>query len=82
MKAASPTDARAGLTPCRRLYHASRESFTYLREFYIGELYPDELSCVPRSGEEPSADFMQQLREFSRPFRHVYKPEEAIHKSF
>ena len=43
------------------LYHASRESFTYLKEFYIGELHADDRVLVPRSDEAPSDDFMQQL---------------------
>ena len=63
------------------LYHASRESFTYLREFYIGELLPEERELVPSGDEAPSAEFMQQLREFSMAFRmdveHV-----PTHKSF
>eukprot|EP00908_Phaeocystis_cordata_P025177 Transcript_7628.p1 GENE.Transcript_7628~~Transcript_7628.p1 ORF type:complete len:526 (+),score=279.49 Transcript_7628:151-1728(+) len=51
------------------LYHASRESFTYLREFYIGELWPEERALVPMEEETASADFMAQLRAFSAGFR-------------
>ena len=50
-------------------YHASRESFTYLREFYIGELWPEERSFVPLEDETASDDFMAQLRAFSSGFR-------------
>ncbi len=63
------------------LYHASRESFTYLREFYIGELWPDERALVPLEDERASDDFMVQLREYSAPFR--YSPDTTTaHKSF
>lgn len=57
------------------LYHASRESFTYLREFYIGEIVAEDLELVPREEEAASQDFMSQLREFSAPFR--YRPDPA-----
>ena len=64
------------------LYHASRESFTYLKEFYIGELHTDDRELVPKSGEAPSDDFMQQLREFSAPFRIAPEAQVAVFKSF
>lgn len=32
---------------CTR-YHASRESFLYLRDFYIGEIHPDDRASVPQ----------------------------------
>mmetsp|Transcript_45300 Transcript_45300/g.118919 ORF Transcript_45300/g.118919 Transcript_45300/m.118919 type:complete len:522 (+) Transcript_45300:3-1568(+) len=64
------------------LYHASRESFTYLKEFYIGELHADDRELVPRSDESPSDDFMTQLREFSAPFRITTEPSVAVFKSF
>ncbi|CAG9467761.1 unnamed protein product [Pedinophyceae sp. YPF-701] len=53
------------------LYHASRESFLYLREFYVGELRAADLSEVPppRQGEgsahEPSQHFLEQLAAFT-----------------
>ena len=55
------------------LYHASRESFTYLREFYVGELHEEERELVPSASgeEEASADFLEQLREFAQPFRYT-----------
>jgi cytochrome b involved in lipid metabolism len=60
------------------LYHASRESFLYLQEFYIGELLPSEGAAVPMGGgtQAPSAEFMQQLREFS-PWRHEMQQRAA-----
>jgi cytochrome b involved in lipid metabolism len=64
------------------LYHASRESFTYLREFYIGEVWKDERDQIPLEKELPSADFMAQLREFSAPFRYSPDANVVAHKSF
>ena len=65
------------------LYHASRESFTYLREFYVGELHPADRELVPAaSGDEvPSQDFRDQLREFAAPWRFDTERVE-VHKSF
>ena len=56
---------------CRffELYHASRESFVYLREFYIGEVLPCDRDAVPRSDVEPSDDFLVQLRQWTKEFR-------------
>jgi hypothetical protein len=56
---------------CRffELYHASRESFIYLREFYIGEILPSDREAVPRSDVEPSDDFLVQLRHWTAEFR-------------
>lgn len=51
------------------LYHASRESFIYLREFYRGEVLPGDCVAVPRPPVEPSDDFMRQLREWTADFR-------------
>jgi cytochrome b involved in lipid metabolism len=44
------------------LYHASRQSFLYLKEFYIGELFVDDLSRLPPSSESPSAAFLEELK--------------------
>ena len=38
-------------------YHASRESFTYLREFYIGELWPEERQKIPMEQGAPPRPF-------------------------
>lgn len=50
-----------------QVYHASRESFLYIKEFYIGELYPPEAAAaVPAGGGNlPSQEFLQQLREYT-----------------
>ena len=58
------------------LYHASRESFVYLREFYIGELWPAERAHVPTGAEAASAEFLRQLNGFCSPWR--LKPEEEV----
>ena len=50
-----------------------------LQEFYLGELDPADLESVPCK-ERPSADFMQQLRDYT-PFRmQVEQPK--VFKSF
>jgi hypothetical protein len=54
----------------RQLYHASRESFLYLREFYIGELLPgEELPQGGASPAPPSAEFLSQLAAYTAGFR-------------
>ena len=64
----SPTSACVW---CARLLAPvqSRESFTYLREFYVGELHAEDREFVPHGDEKASDDFYTQLREFSAPFR-------------
>ncbi len=51
------------------LYHASRESFGYLRSFYIGEVLPEDRRLIPNDDEVASADFMAQLESFCSPWR-------------
>jgi len=63
------------------LYHASRESFIYLREFYTGEILPSDRDAVPRSDVEPSDDFLAQLRQWTKDFRLEDDVEKAF-KSF
>ncbi|KAL4437011.1 hypothetical protein ABPG75_004150 [Micractinium tetrahymenae] len=48
------------------LYHASRESFVYLRQFYMGEIASQDRELVPKPSPPPSADFLQQLREYTQ----------------
>jgi hypothetical protein len=31
-----------------QMYHASRESFLYLRDFYLGEIHPEDRAIVPQ----------------------------------
>ena len=54
------------------LYHHSRESFLYLRHFYIGELAAEDRPVVPQA-ERPSADFLAALTTFCAPFRVAVK---------
>ena len=51
------------------LYHASRESFIYLREFYVGEIRYEDRDVVPRPSTQPSEDFLRQLRQWTDEFR-------------
>lgn len=48
------------------IYHSSRQSFRYLKQFYIGELEPTDLSRVPQSTESPSPAFIQELEQVRR----------------
>ena len=46
------------------LYHASRQSFLYLKEFYIGELSEqdrEKLDSLSLSDKRPSQPFLEQL---------------------
>ena len=46
------------------LYHASRQSFLYLKEFYIGELSEqdrEKLESLSLSDKRPSQPFLEQL---------------------
>jgi len=55
------------------LYHASRNSFLYLKEFYIGELAIEDRHILPPPNEnlpcdtnaEPSPAFLEHLRSFT-----------------
>lgn len=63
-----PDLAQALNLDCARffeVYHASRESFLYLQEFYVGELDPADRARVPADEEPPSQDFLAQLRAFT-----------------
>lgn len=45
------------------IYHSSRQSFRYLKQFYIGEIEQADLALVPRSREEPSTAFIEELKQ-------------------
>ena len=52
------------------LYHASKESFIYLKQLYIGRLHSKDIPKVPEPSKDyakPSMVFLQQLREYMRP---------------
>ena len=61
------------------LYHASRQSFRYLREFYIGEIGAAERHIVPSPPESPSDAFVEQLRQWTT-WR--VSAQDKVHKSF
>ena len=62
------------------VYHASRESFLYLRDFYAGEVRPEDRNSVQLGGggEPPSLDFLVQLREYSDGFRIKLGPNDTV----
>jgi cytochrome b involved in lipid metabolism len=59
------------------LYHSSKESFLYLRAFYVGEIVKEDVDSIPRvvnqvtGAIDPPASqaFLDQLREYTRGFR-------------
>lgn len=59
------------------LYHSSKESFLYLRAFYVGEIAKEDVDSIPRvvnqvtGAIDPPASqaFLDQLREYTRGFR-------------
>eukprot|EP00163_Fabomonas_tropica_P034729 TRINITY_DN9770_c0_g1_i1.p1 TRINITY_DN9770_c0_g1~~TRINITY_DN9770_c0_g1_i1.p1 ORF type:complete len:508 (-),score=90.30 TRINITY_DN9770_c0_g1_i1:417-1940(-) len=62
------------------LYHSSRESFLYLKQFYIGEVREADRDKIPLPKEHKAhPDFYQQLREYT-----VWrlKRQDAVFKSF
>ncbi|KAL4169220.1 hypothetical protein KRP22_010143 [Phytophthora ramorum] len=61
------------------IYHASRQSFRYLKQFYIGELSEFDLAAMPTSAEQPSEAFIQELLQYTA-WR--IKPQEHTFKSF
>uniref|UniRef100_A0A7S2KMS2 Cytochrome b5 heme-binding domain-containing protein n=1 Tax=Leptocylindrus danicus TaxID=163516 RepID=A0A7S2KMS2_9STRA len=67
------------------MYHVSRQSFLYLKSFYIGELDPDDVKTLRSSGEGVSASpaFLKSLRSFTE-WRVKVNNSAAmeVHKSF
>jgi hypothetical protein len=61
------------------LYHASRESFLYVKTFYIGEVSPQDRALVPQPQPGPSPEFIEQLKAFTISFR---LPVTGAYKSF
>ena len=54
----------------------------YLKEFYIGEIHPNDLKDIPPASKgAPSIGFLEQLREFTT-WRIKEKLEGQGHKSF
>jgi cytochrome b involved in lipid metabolism len=72
------------------IYHASRQSYLYLKEFYIGELALEDRKKVPlpkgykgAENGEASEAFMEQLRKVTTWRLDINEmPAFEIHKSF
>lgn len=45
------------------IYHSSRQSFRYLKQFYIGEIEQADLALVPSSSASPSPAFIEELKQ-------------------
>ena len=63
------------------IFHASRQSFLYLREFYLGELHPNDASLVPKpqDAEPPSEMFLKHLHAVTAPWR--LRPSDMVDDS-
>ncbi|KAK1944628.1 Cytochrome b5 type B [Phytophthora citrophthora] len=61
------------------IYHASRQSFRYLKQFYIGELSEFDLAAMPKPKVQPSEAFIHELQQYTT-WR--IKPQEHTFKSF
>lgn len=64
-----------------QVYHASRESFLYLKQFYMGEIKPEDREHVPCHAL-PSEEFLDQLHEYTIPFRSRLTGQAKAFKSF
>jgi cytochrome b involved in lipid metabolism len=68
------------------MYHVSRQSFLYLKSFYIGELSPEDHAALSSSAEGVSASdaFLQSLRSYTSEWRVkiLENVSVEIHKSF
>jgi cytochrome b involved in lipid metabolism len=63
------------------IYHVSRQSFLYLKEFYIGELRDEDKVRLPRGDGSPSPGFLEQLR-VQTSWRLDFSAAPNVHKSF
>ena len=51
------------------LYHSSKESFLYLKHFYVGEICEEDRERIPKSDALPSREFLKMLRDYCEDFR-------------
>lgn len=51
------------------MYHVSRQSFLYLKSFYIGELNPADLVQLKRNEIQASEGFLHSLRSYTDQWR-------------
>jgi cytochrome b involved in lipid metabolism len=67
------------------MYHVSRQSFLYLKSFYIGELAPEDLTKLRSSAEgvEASEGFLHSLRSYTTEWRAQISETQGdkVHKS-
>uniref|UniRef100_M4C2G7 Cytochrome b5 heme-binding domain-containing protein n=1 Tax=Hyaloperonospora arabidopsidis (strain Emoy2) TaxID=559515 RepID=M4C2G7_HYAAE len=47
------------------IYHASRQSFRYLQQFYIGELSEFDVAAISMSRDKPSEAFLHELQQYT-----------------
>ena len=60
------------------MYHSSRESFLYLKEFYIGEVAAADREKIPVPETRASDDFLAQLRAYTT-FRLMSDAKVRVH---
>jgi len=65
------------------MYHVSRQSFLYLKSFYIGELNPADVVQLRGNVTKASEGFLQSLRSYTDQWRVEVEEHigEQIHKS-
>ena len=51
------------------LYHSSKESFLYLKHFYVGEVCEEDREKIPKSDAPASSEFLKMLRDYCEDFR-------------
>lgn len=75
-----PTQAiNIDCTPFFEMYHVSKQSFLYLKQFYIGELAPVDVLALKSKDIKASEGFLQTLRSFTEQWRVVIKtPDDSI----
>lgn len=67
------------------MYHVSRQSFLYLKQFYIGELAPEDCATLRSSGKgvDASQGFLDAIRSYTMEWRVQVKEDQGskVHKS-
>ena len=67
------------------MYHVSRQSFLYLKQFYIGELAPEDCATLRSSakGVDASQGFLDAIRSYTMEWRVQVKEDQGskVHKS-
>jgi cytochrome b involved in lipid metabolism len=79
-----PTQAlNVDCTSFFEMYHVSKQSFLYLKQFYIGELAPSDVTKLKGHDIKASDGFLQSLRRYTEEWRVKVKEGEdtKVHKS-